>query len=277
MGDPPVTPAEQPKFFWVSNENQTQGDIPPLWDPFAAMSMLEISQKLQTHLLPGLPVTRNHMFVICFHETGFSNIKQGKGTGPAVGFGQMEIFNPDKIPFFKWLPPGFNSITHNPKVHPAKKKAKMEEQGILPTFEKLTDGRVTSDNDFAIKMHCKYFEWLSKEGTTKSNPNQKGIKHLEGMLGAQTGGGNEHFIGEFRDGAIAVGKAIDSGNRIDIINALNEIRWYFAGPKGPPAGARTKQSASGRTLVHNPIALKRFPKYWEFTLPDSDVPLLKRK
>jgi hypothetical protein len=249
-------------FFW------TPGDTPPLWDPFAALSILDVCKKLQVHLSSAQPLTREHLLVIFFHETGFSNIKQGMGTGPAVGFGQMEIFNLDKIPFFKWLPAGFDSITHNPKIHPAKKKAALAENGIPPAFEKLTDGRVTSDNDFAIRMHCKYFEWLATE---------KGKRTVDGALAAQTGGGNEHFIGEFRDGAIALDKAIASGKRTEIISALNEIRWYFAGPKGPPPGARTKQSKSGRTLVHNPIALQRFPKYWDFTLPESDVPLIARK
>ena len=124
------------------------------------------------------------MLVIFFHETGFSNIKQGKGSGPAVGFGQMEIFNDDKIPFFKWLPPGFDSVTFNPKTPPAAQKAKKDQYGILPTMEKLTDARVTSDDDFAIKMHCKYFEWLFNEGYSKSMPTQKGIKSLDGMLAA---------------------------------------------------------------------------------------------
>src|SRR4030095_2693206 len=80
-------------FFW------TPGDTPPLWDPFAALSILDVCKKLQVHLSSAQPVAREALLLIFFHETGFSNIKQGMGTGPAVGFGQMEIFNLDKIPF----------------------------------------------------------------------------------------------------------------------------------------------------------------------------------
>jgi len=259
----------EPITFW------TPGDTPALWDSSAALSMRDVSKKLASHLWTGQPVTREHMLAIFFHETGFSNIKQASGSGPAVGFGQMEIFNADKIPFFKWLPPGFDSITFNPKMLAVNQKAKKDSYGILSTMDKLTDGRVTSDDDFAIRMHCKYFEWLFKEGTSKSAPTQKGIKTLDGLLAAQTGGGNEPFIDIFRDGGTNLAAAIKTSKRIDIINALNDIRWYFAdATKGPPPGAQTKQAKNGRTLIHNPISFKRFSKYWDFTLPENDVPLL---
>src|SRR5215468_2650940 len=143
MGEPATV-------FW------TPGDIPHQWDPFAALSMAEVCRKLKIHLWPGQPITREIMLVIFFHESGFANIKQSRGTGPAVGFGQMEIFNLDKIPFFEWL--GFDSVTHD---------------------------MVLADNDFAIKMHCKYFEWLFKEGYSKSSPpGTKGIKSAKGILSA---------------------------------------------------------------------------------------------
>ncbi len=278
MGYPTAIQAEQPKFFWVENEQHTQGDIPHPWDPFAALSMVDVCKKLDSQLKPALPITREIMLVIFFHETAFSNIMQATktGKGPAVGFGQMEIFNPDKVPFFKWFKPGIDSVTFNPNMSIVEIKKKTEEYG-LTSLEKLTNDRVTSDNDFAIKMHCSYFEWLFDEGYSQSTPKQKGIKSLGGLLAAQAGGGNEHFVDEFRDGGRNLAAVMGSGDRMKIINALNEVRWYFAGPKGPPAGARTKQSKSGRTLVHNPISIKRYPKYWEFTLPESDVPKLARK
>jgi hypothetical protein len=258
----------EPTVFW------TEGDTPHLWDSSAALSIRDICKKLSTYLWTSQPVTREHMLVIFFHETGFSNIKQAKNSGPAVGFGQMEIFNDDKIPFFKWLAPGFDSVTFNPKTPPAIQKAKKDKNGILPTMEKLTDGRVLSDDDFAIKMHCKYFEWLFNEGYSKSLPTQKGIKSLDGMLSAQTGGGNEPFIDIFRDGGTNLAAAIKTRKRIDIINALNDIRWYYPDAKGPSKGVETREAKNGRTLVHYPIPLKRFPKYWDFTLPEQDVPFV---
>jgi hypothetical protein len=260
----------------ASSLNFTKNETPVLWEPAAALSMLQVCTKLKQYLAPAPPIALGHMLAIFFHESGFANIKQGKNTGPAVGFGQMEIFNLDKIPFFKWLPPGFDSITHNPNVAPFKKKTVLEQHGITPAFAKLTHEQVKADPDFAIKMHCKYFEWLFTEGFAKSNPNQKGIKDIRGLLAAQTGGGgNEHFIEEFAVGGENIGKVIGTGDREAIISALNEIRWYFAGPKGPPPGARTKLTKSGKALVHNPISLKRYPKYWDFTLPDADVAQLK--
>jgi hypothetical protein len=262
--------ADAGSFTWTRNET------PVLWEPAAALPLLEVYKKLKQYLAPSTPISREHMLAIFFHESGFANIKQGKNTGPAVGFGQMEIFNLDKIPFFKWLPPGYDSITHSPNVPHFKKKAALEQHGIPPSATALTDQMVKSDHDFAIRMHCKYFEWLFTEGHSKSNPHQKGIKDIRGLLAAQTGGGgNEHFIEEFDLCGQNVAKVIGSGDREAIIGALNEIRWYFAGPKGPPPGARTKSAKSGRVLVHNPISLKRYPKYWDYTLPAEDVGKLK--
>jgi len=260
--------AEPATVFW------TPGDTPPLWDPFAALSIAGVCQKLKVHLWPGQPITRESMLVIFFHESGYSNIKQGKGSGPAVGFGQMEIFNTDKIPFFEWL--GYDSVTHNPKVSQLEKTKKYARLKSLPP---LTHDMVLADNDFAIKMHCKYFEWLFKEGYSKSSPpGTKGIKNVRGMLNAQTGGGgNEHFVDEFFDGGQNLEKVIGSGDRKKIIDALNAVRWYFMDPAKIPAGVKTKTSKTGRTLVHNPISLTRFPKYWDFTLPASDVPGLAQK
>jgi hypothetical protein len=239
--------------------NFTRNEKPGLWEPKQALTFFELCNKIDVHLREGLPMTRETLLVICFHETGFSNIKQGRGSGPAVGFGQMEIFNVDKIPFFKWLKPPLDAITHNPNVPPAKKKAKMEEHGVLPAFEKLTAERVTSDHDFAVKMHCKYFEWLLEEGRTpKMAPGQKGLKTIQAMLEAQTGGDkNLKFVPIFRDGGRKLKEVIYSGDRQKVIDALNSVMLHFK--KGTDE------------LENQSVKLDRFTKYWDFTLPESEM------
>jgi hypothetical protein len=97
--------------------NFVKNEIPGLWEPAKAITFFQLAKKIEVHLRPGLPVTREVMLAICFHETGFSNIKQGRGSGPAVGFGQMEIFNDDKIPFFATL--GFDSRKRQVHADPA--------------------------------------------------------------------------------------------------------------------------------------------------------------
>jgi len=229
---------------------------PGLWEPDKALNFFDVANKVDVHLRAGLPVWRELVLVIFFHETGFSNIKQGRGSGPAVGFGQMEIFNRDKIKFFKWLKPGFDSVALHPTMSPLEKKKKTEEHGLSPALEKLTPERVLSNDDFAIWMHCKYFEWLFDEGYTTSG--QKGIRSLQGMLEAQTGGGkNLAFVKIFSDGGKRLRDVIYTGDRKKVIDALNSVMFSFK---------------EGTTELKNQaFKFESFTKYWDFTLPESEM------
>lgn len=230
--------------------NFTKLEKPGLWEPKAALTFFELCNKIDVHLKPG-PMTRETILVICFHETGFSNIKQGRGSGPAVGFGQMEIFNLDKIPFFEWL--GLDSVTNNPNLSPTSRKdKKFESIRKLPT---LTPERVMADHDFAVKMHCHYFHWLNTEA---------GVNSIDGMLRAQTGGGkNAQFVEIFRKGGQKLKEVIHSGDRKKVVDALNSVMFHF--PK------------DSSTLEKQSVGLDRFKKYWDYAMPESEMILGFRK
>ena len=223
--------------------NFVRNEIPGLWEPAKAITFVQLANKIDVHLRPGLPVTREVMLAICFHETGFSNIKQGRGSGPAVGFGQMEIFNDDKIPFFATL--GFDS--RNGKSAPIPQMGTGPGCAPKPNLIVLQAKTLLDDDDLAIKVHCKFFEWLY---------DCAGKRTLDAMLSAQTGGGrNAVFIGIFKDSASKLQSVIHSGDRQKIIDALNAVQFQYS-DKGE--------------LVKQSIRLERFKKYWDFTLPEDE-------
>jgi len=170
---------------------------PFLWEEDKALNFFEIYNKVCVHHPKGHPISREMIVLIFFEETAFSNVRQSRGTGPAVGFGQMEIYNPDKIPFFEWL--GFNS---DRKKHDSR----------LPL---ITPERISNDNDLSVKISCKYFQWLVSE---------KG-KSTHGALQAQTGGGaNLSFIPVWLNAEKELKSVLYSADRMKLIKALNQAR-----------------------------------------------------
>jgi hypothetical protein len=230
--------------------NFTKNEIPGLWEPAKAITFFDLANKIDVHLRQGLPVTREVMLVICFHETGFSNIKQGRGSGPAVGFGQMEIFNKDKIPFFATR--GFDS--RKDKSEPIPQKGTGPNCAPKPVLIPLQPQIFLDDDDLAIQLHCEWFEWLF---------DCAGMWTLSGMLSAQTGGGrNAVFVDIFRESAKQLKQVINSGDRKKVIDALNSVQFQFN---------------KGGVLVNQSFKLDRFKKYWDFTLPEDDMVLGLRR
>jgi hypothetical protein len=234
-------------IIWNANE------LPYSWDPHRALPLIKIISFLDRYLNRTIPIKREHLLVIFFHETGFCNIRQNQGKGPAVGFGQMEIYNSDKIPFFETL--RYNSAILNPKLSQQAK----ESYSNLYIYPPLTYESVLNDDEFAIKMHCSYFNWLFENGVpANAAPGQKGIKSLRGLLMAQTGGGNNlQFVDHFIHSGEKLRMVLGSGNRTQIIDALNSVRHYLK-PKSSETESR-------------PLTLSRYPKYWDFILPENDV------
>jgi len=170
---------------------------PFLWEEDKALSFYEIYKKVCVHHPCSHLISRELIVLIFFEETGFSNVRQSRGKGPAVGFGQMEIYNPDKVPFFAWL--GFNSD-----------RWKRDSRLTL-----ITPGLITSNNDLSVKITCKYFQWLVSE---------RG-KSTSGALEAQTGPGvNRTIIPVWLRAEGELKSAIHSGDRMKLIAALNMAR-----------------------------------------------------
>jgi hypothetical protein len=231
----------------------TQNDLPFNWDPKRAVPFFKLAGMVDANLRTALPIRREHLLVIFFHETALANVRQKHG--PAVGFGQMEIFNRDKISFF--AAQGYNSATFNSSLSAQEQqKYKQELNGRVPPLRPLTYDTVLSDNALAVRLHCAYFAWLFAGGL----PGQglKPLTSLRGLLQAQTGGGsNLVFVDHFEQAGEALRRVIDSGDRKKIIDALNSVRHYLK-----PGGAGTEKQ---------PLNLERFRKYWDFILPEDDV------
>lgn len=168
---------------------------PLFWEPDKALNFPDIYELICKYQPEGSPVSREIIACIFFEETGFCNRKQKPG--PAVGFGQIQIYDNDKIPFFESI--GYNSDKKN-------------STGSQPL---ITYETIIGDKDLSVKLSCQYFQWLAKKG-----------KSLEGSLMAQTGGGaNQKFVPLFIEGGKRLRQAINSQQtRESFADALNYAR-----------------------------------------------------
>jgi hypothetical protein len=186
---------------------------PYAWSEEKALDFPAIWDALSRHHPWNHPVSYFMIAVIFFEETGFCNIPQADTPqGYGVGFGQLEVRNPEKKEFYAWLG--------------------------LPTEYQLVAQKMLSDKDLSVKVHCKYFQYLTTI---------KGLG-LEGCLSAQVG---KHvgYKQLFKEGAAKLEKAFNDNNRPAYIEALNHARRNS--PK------------------NNAISEKFFPEYWNYILPES--------
>lgn len=186
-------------FAWVEDKAM---DFPSLWGA------------LQRHHPWSHPVSYFMILTIFFEETGFCNIEQAGTKGNlGIGFGQLEISNPDKRPFYAWMG--------------------------LPTDFRAVASMMLADKDLAVKVHCKYFQYLTSPPLNKS---------LEGCLDAQVGG-HKTYKALFRQGEKMLREAFEANDRAAYIRALNHARQNS--PK------------------QNGISEKYFPDYWKYILPET--------
>lgn len=186
---------------------------PFAWVESKALNFPDIWDALSRHHPWNHPVSYFTILVIFFEETGFCNIKQAQTSGGlGIGFGQMEISNPEKKAFFSWMG--------------------------LPTDYHSVAQMMLADPDLAIKVHCKYFQYLT------SVMNKSG----DGCLGAQVGS-HTSYIPLFKEGARMLEDAFNTDDRPGYIAALNYARFKSAKKNG--------------------IAEAYFPDFWKFILPDD--------
>lgn len=183
------------------------------WDESKAWSFPSIWNAISRHHPWDHPVSYFMIAVIFFEETGFCNISQA-GTAGALGtgFGQIEVSNPEKKDFYAWLG--------------------------LSTDYRVVAQTMLADNDTAVRIHCKYFQYL----TNVRN------KSLEGCIAAQIGS-HVQYKGLFLQGARLLRDAWNANDRKAYIYALNFAR----------------ENSSKK----NPIYESLFPDFWKFILPES--------
>lgn len=225
-----------------AGDNWKKTEIPFPWDPKHAMTLFEVVNLIDVFLDPAVPMTRELMALVFFHETAFSNIRQRvdktkrnpQGLGPGVGFGQMEILNSDKPEFFK----GVMGIVAN--------------EALFET--------ITGDPHFAIRAHCEYFKAKFKNGA----------RTKRALMAAQAGGGtvNEPLIDKIMAAELGLKACLVGASQAAIIDALNACRWYVdRDAHGKPIIVGGKVQ-----VVRRPIpAGGQFQRYWDYTVPKSEL------
>lgn len=144
-----------------------------LWDPNKALDLFSLIKLTRMYFLSG-GIPAELVAVIFFEETAFCNVRQTRGRdkqtksvlwGPGVGFGQLQIYDPEKREFFASI--GFNNDVRNTS-------------SSLPL---ITFDMVTNHPRFSVFLTCRYLEFILKK---KQSEGKGGI---DAVLGAQTGAG----------------------------------------------------------------------------------------
>jgi len=210
-----------------------------LWDPSKALDLFSLMKLIRMYFLTG-NIPAELVAVIFFEETAFCNVRQSVGRdkltkevkwGPAVGFGQLQIYDPEKRDFFASI--GFNNDQRTTTSQP------------LITFD-----MVTNNPRFSVFLTCRYLEYVFQK---KGN--------LGAVLGAQTGAGgtgsnasrNALLIPRWKSAAAEL-KGLLAGIQS---NTIADLR---------PKIARVLNSSRHEGFA---IAHTHFPDYWKFVLPSD--------
>lgn len=138
----------------------------------------------------------------------------------------------------------------NPK---SDKPAFLRSLGLTPNRELAR--RIASDPKFSIELQCKYY----------FDKFTKGVHSRPGMMDAQIGARppNSRMTPKFLAAERELINVLFSGNRNRIITALNMCRWYLDTTKS--------------NILHQPILLSRYRRYWDYTLAEGDLTLALRR
>lgn len=171
---------------------------PFAWDQARAWSFSDLWDSISTNHPEDHPVSYFMLAVIFFEETAFCNIPQAETpSGFGVGFGQLEVKNPEKKDFYDWL-------------------------GIDNNYRAVSN-LMLSSKDTSVWVHCNYFQYLTETRYYK----------LDGCLSAQVGS-HKAYKGLFIEGAKRLEAAYDANDRAGYIAALNYARTGSAKKNGIP-------------------------------------------
>jgi len=247
---------------------------PGLWRAAGAMNFFDFWRASVNHRAPGHPLSLEVFVSLCFEETACSNVAQG-GKPVALGPGQLQVSEDEKVYFFAGasiVDPSVSrenflgmKVDSSMTTWAVKKDLTVFKRGkpMFPDLPPLTMERVLNDNDFAIKMHWRYFDWL-RNGNGRS---QTPVSSVGGLLDAQTGGNkkaNEAFIA----GGAAIRKALDNGmDWADLVKLGDSEKQTYVTKRRAEVAAAIQVGAIGFRGKNAAAGLKAFPKFWEFFLP----------
>lgn len=252
---------------------------PKRWRAAGAMNFPDFWAACSKHRESKHPVSIEVFISLCWEETFCSNMAQG-GKPIALGPGQLQVSEDEKVYFFA----GLDIVD---KISPREnylgirwdsslttwavdqdRKVRRRTESILPAslgLRHMTQDDILNNNDFAIKMHWRYFDWL-RNGNGR---NQAPLDSVGGLLDAQTGGNkvaNQAFI----DGGVAIAQAMNANLPWTEVQNMSETdrAAYVKKRRAEMAAAiqsggiafRGKSAAAGVSF---------FPQFWEFFLPDE--------
>ncbi len=170
---------------------------PQGWRPEGAFTFPELWWAVEAHRSPSLPITPAIFIAISFEETACCNLMQGS-TPVAAGPAQLQVSDDDKVQFFagsdgrenfmggRW---DASQTTWASDIHNKVFKR------ATPTYPELHNPLsiqyIMSNNEFSVKMHLKYFQWLMNGYGRNGEP----VGSLGGLMRAQTGGGKNAKAG----------------------------------------------------------------------------------
>jgi hypothetical protein len=190
-----------------------------------------------------------------------------QGTPAAAGPGQLQLSEDDKIEFMACPSPSkenfmgekLDSSMTLTAVNQANAQIIHRAKRLHPELPELARSRVLKDNDFSVKMHVKFFQWL----TRGFGPDGK-QKGFEGLLGAQTGG-NKTQNDAFRTGGNLIAAMMGPDPRAKLSWTTAEWKAYY--PMRRKEFATALNSARG-AIQNNPVPTSN-TKFWEFFLPEG--------
>jgi len=239
---------------------------PTGWNPRGALNLPDTWYLVEKHMPSGFPMSVAMFAVFFFEETACCNIVQ-LGTPAAIGPGQLQVSEQGKVDFFAAKDPAksnfmggqWDSSMTIMAVNQKDATVFMRKERLHPKLMELTKDYILAHNEFAIKMHVKFFQWLSR-GFADGKP-----KGLEGLLAAQTGGGGNVAARQlFKDGAAALEKLMQPDPTIDLRWLDAEWKTYYA--------KRRKEFVKALNIARgfkgNRVP-ESFVKFWEFFVPDD--------
>jgi hypothetical protein len=249
------------------------------WRPEGAFTFPDLWWYAARHRSPSLPITPAIFIAICFEETACCNVMQGS-TPVAAGPAQLQVSDDDKVEFFAGSKGRENFMggrwdsSQTTWASDTNNRVFKRQQPTYPELKNpLSVQYIMSDNEFSVKMHMKYFQWLMNGNGRSGEP----VSSLNGLLMAQTGGGKNAKAGKlFIQGGQMIEAEMDKGlpyserakmTPTEHAAYLEKRRAAFAAALLFARVEFKGKDKDGNAIGGMPVKL--FPDYYNFLLPDG--------
>src|SRR5438067_841732 len=207
-----------------------QVDNPPFgWNADGAMSLPEIWSTIEQYRPANFVAPASVFATIFYEETACCNMLQIK-TPAAIGPGQLQVSEGGKMDFFACQDPQKDNFLGakldssmtiwavNQKDATVFKRNKAK----FPDLPPLTQDMILKDNEFSVKMHVKFFQWMSRG----FGPDKK-AKGLDGLLSMQAGDANAGAPALFKSTAAALDGLMYRDASVDYKWTDSEWKSYY--------------------------------------------------